>query len=84
MKPCAAHVGPFRKGGGAKTQIMDGEEKVTEVVKNAQKNSAGERTLKMSSDQGEARSGPVCQVPGFPGCQDDCPLGSWLPGPWVP
>ena len=28
-------------------------------------------------DQGEARLGPGCQVPGFPGCQDDCPLGSW-------
>ena len=41
------------------------------------------RTIKMSSDQGEARLGPCCQVSGFPGCQDDCPLVSWL-GPWVP
>ena len=64
-----------------RTEIMC---QVTEVVTNAQKNIAGERTLKMSSDQGEARSGPVCQVPGFPGCQDDCPLGSWLTVPWVP
>ena len=32
------------------------------------------RTLKLSSDQGEAPSGPCCQVPGFPGEQDDCPL----------
>ena len=34
--------------------------------------------------QGEARWVPGCQVPGFPGCQDDCPIGSWLSGPWVP
>ena len=34
--------------------------------------------------QGEARWVPGCQVPGFPGEQDDCPLGSWWPGPWVP
>ena len=42
------------------------------------------RTLKMSSDQGEARLGPCCQVPGFPGFQGESPLGSWWLGPWVP
>lgn len=33
------------------------------------------RTLKMSSDQGEAPLGPCCQVPGFPGCQGESPAG---------
>ena len=34
------------------------------------------------NDQGEARWVPDCQVPGFPECQDDCPLvlGSQDPG----
>ena len=29
------------------------------------------------NDQGEARLGPGYQVPGFPGCQGESPLGSW-------